>query len=79
MGLDDNSCWLGNYCMPIESGGCPSTTGAVTLTKNMKRTPRMTTTMKLTQTTSLDWGRVPKKGAGEYFLYAVQQVDHILR
>ena len=30
MGLDDNGCWLGNYCMSIESGGCPSTTGAVT-------------------------------------------------
>merc|ERR1711885_73439 len=28
MGLDDNGCWLGNYCMPIESGGCPSTTGS---------------------------------------------------
>merc|ERR1712079_895138 len=28
MGLDGNGCWLGNYCMTIESGGCPSTTGS---------------------------------------------------
>merc|ERR1712088_678792 len=28
MGLDSNGCWLGNYCMTIESGGCPSTTGS---------------------------------------------------
>ena len=40
---------------------------------------RMTKTMKLTQTTSLDWWRVPKNGAGGYFLFAVQQVDKILR
>ena len=46
MGLDSNGCWLGNYCMPIESGGCPSTTGAVTLSRNMKRTLRMTTKNK---------------------------------
>ena len=64
MGLDSNGCWLGNYCMSIESGGCPSTTGLVTLTKNMKRTMRMTTKMKLTQTKILvrwpvlkKWGR----------------------
>ena len=55
MGLDDNGCWLGNYCMSIESGGCPSTTGLVTLSSNMKRTLRMTTNMKLTQTTQQAW------------------------
>ena len=69
MGLDSNGCWLGNYCMTIESGGCPSTTGAVTLTKNMKRILRMTTTMKLIQTTSLVWWLVPKKwGRGIFSL-----------
>ena len=46
MGLDENSCWLGNYCMSIESGGCPSTTGLVTLSRNMTRTLRMTTKNK---------------------------------
>ena len=27
MGYDSNNCWLGNYCMNRESGGCPTMPG----------------------------------------------------
>merc|ERR1712233_269011 len=28
MGYDSNNCWLGNYCMNRESGGCPTMPGS---------------------------------------------------
>merc|ERR1712192_229721 len=54
MGTDANGCWMGNWCQPMEQGGCPdvnmvSKRGAM----EKKQAMALTTDLTMAQTTDL--------------------------